>query len=523
MLKISQIYSKIPQKASIVQLYQYLRQYASAPVSAVSKLQVKSHETHIEGSSSTNLKVSKITSKNPLVAAAFASLGSKAVEEIKTPRTDERIKGAQTVEELLNLSEGSGLSRRFALKIVSVLADWCTDDKIQLSDFDRDPRFVRLCKVLTKKPKANLTPHNEDLTMVVNITADDEAARLINGLTIPQMVRVVMLLASKKRRSVSLLRSISFNISRSQEHLDLKQCADLLFGAASLNYIDDILLDKICRDICSQLKENKRGSAVIGSILTSLGLIRYKDPVVLDAITEWVLCNAENTRAQDAFALFLTLAITNHRSEKWEKLNTVFVSQLSQKDALKLSTWLDFVWSLVVLEQATDKHIESVLTDSFTQKVEIEFQVPHKLKILNINAAANLLYNDYKGSKLSDSSNIYSAVPLQSKNKKALAASIIETLGLGLLIEGECLIDRKGNPLPFNKKSDECIRVAVVVYDFHDMCRGKIEPTGMHHLFERLLHAEGYKVLAVPYTEYNPHDKLVQRIQFLKNKFKAIT
>lgn len=84
-------------------------------------------------------------------------------------------------------------------------------------------------------------------------------------------------LAYKKRRSTPLLRSLAFNITRNMEQLDLKQSADLLYSMATLNFIDENLLQKICRDICAALLESVKSSAVIGSILTSLGHLRYKD------------------------------------------------------------------------------------------------------------------------------------------------------------------------------------------------------------------------------------------------------
>lgn len=56
-------------------------------------------------------------SYNALVSAAFASLRNEnPLNDIKTPFTDGRISKATTVGELLSISEGSGVSRRHALK-----------------------------------------------------------------------------------------------------------------------------------------------------------------------------------------------------------------------------------------------------------------------------------------------------------------------------------------------------------------------------------------------------------------------
>lgn len=85
-------------------------------------------------------------------------------------------------------------------------------------------------------------------------------------------------LSHKKRRSTPLLRALAYNISRSAEKLDLKQSADLLYSMTLLNFPEPVLLERIGNDIIEMLNTNDDRTAVIGSILTSIGLMRYKEP-----------------------------------------------------------------------------------------------------------------------------------------------------------------------------------------------------------------------------------------------------
>ncbi|KAJ8909664.1 hypothetical protein NQ315_003724 [Exocentrus adspersus] len=155
--------------------------------------------------------VSRFRTSSPMVAAAFASLQSgHSLQDIKTPFTDEKIIKANTIDELLSISEGSGVSRRHALKVVSVLADWCTLGKVKLADFETDPRFIRLCRILTKgvgisKNKNVMSSRSEDLSTILSVTADDEAAKLVGNITVSQMVKVMATLSQKRRRSTLLL------------------------------------------------------------------------------------------------------------------------------------------------------------------------------------------------------------------------------------------------------------------------------------------------------------------------------
>lgn len=81
----------------------------------------------------------------------------------------------------------------------------------------------------------------------------------------------------QKRRSLSLLRALAFNITGCADKLNIKQCADILYSMAILNFYDSNLLEKVCGDICVGIKGDIRKSAAVGSVLTSFGLLKYKD------------------------------------------------------------------------------------------------------------------------------------------------------------------------------------------------------------------------------------------------------
>lgn len=54
------------------------------------------------------------------------------------------------------------------------------------------------------------------------------------------------------------------------------------------------------------------------------------------------------------------------------------------------------------------------------------------------------------------------------------------------------------------------------------MTRGRIEPSGINALATKLLAAKGYKVLPIPYSEFKPRDKLVNRVKYLESKLKEV-
>jgi len=88
---------------------------------------------------------------------------------------------------------------------------------------------------------------------------------------------VLSTLGAKKKRSTTLMRSLAFNIGRCSEKMDIKQCADAIYALAVLNFPDEVLLEKVGADLRSVVPTNDRPS-VVGSILTSIGILRYRDP-----------------------------------------------------------------------------------------------------------------------------------------------------------------------------------------------------------------------------------------------------
>lgn len=514
---------------------------------------IPSSEIKPQAEANTEHSVQKVKEfkNNGLVAAAFASLQEQTTTPIKRPSfTEKKIARATNVSELLAVHDDNSLiSRQQALKIVSVLAQWSAAGKVQLSDFESDPRFIKMCKILSRgspnKIKAPLRNNlrDDDLSMVLGVTGDDEAAKLVASITLPQMIKVMTTLAQKKRRSTPLLRSLSFNISRNAQKLDLKQCADLLYSMTILNFPESLLLERISSDAIDGLELNRDRSAVVGSILTSLGLLRYKDAGILDALSDWILKYHILCRPQDILALFQTLAVVNYQPTNAENLFKVLLPQLNIADVPKLSIWLDTIWSLVLLNKATEDQISSVLAPDFIKKLQddsVSLPSPVKIKLLNINAYAQHFLPNYKGLKTDASAVVKSVSITRTKEKQVLVASMVDSLGslfssdtylrsnvntgMGFLIDAECVIDKKCNPVPVTsaQKSSEYIRIAIQAYDYHDICRGDTTPTGSNIFAARLLEAQGYQLMIVPYTDFNPRDKLVQRVQFLEKQLKNI-
>lgn len=285
----------------------------------------------------------------------------------KTISLAARIENAKTVSELLQLSERN-LNQQNAMEIVTKLSAMTVSKVADVKNFESDYRFLKLCKILSRldsTKETKLIVHKEqqksaELDMVLSIAGDDEASRIVESLSLPQKVKVFSSLARKKTRSIPVLKTLATTISSHSGQLNLKECSDLLFAMTSLNFIDEMLLSRISIDINEELRKNLDKTAVVGSIVTSMGFIKFKDPILLDNLTEWIIQRQDLFRSKDLASLVLTLALVNYRPKNVDDLKTKMLPKILRDD-LSASEWLQFVWALSVLEIHQPMHLESVL------------------------------------------------------------------------------------------------------------------------------------------------------------------
>lgn len=317
-----------------------------------------------------------------------------------------------------------------------------------MADFEGDPRFVQLCSVLgrannrnngnNKAPSATPRSTNsglqvDDLQTVLGVTANDEAAKLIAGLTMPQMIKVMSTLAQKKKRSTPLLRSLAFNISSNTARLNLKECGDLLYAMASLNFRDPVLTARVCTDIESELANNTDKPAPVGSILTSLSILRYRDTAILDSLSEWMVTNREICKPSHLSALLRSLANLSYEPTQMDAVRDKILNGMTESDFIKSADWLNTVWSLAVLNCVSEHHLASILSKSFiaTLKNEAngELSPAIKMKLLNLKAYADIICkNSSIGAELKHNDPTL-FVPIDaSKQKRMLIAGMLDAL-----------------------------------------------------------------------------------------------
>ena len=127
--------------------------------------------------------------------------------------------------------------------------------------------------------------------------------------------------------------------------------------------------------LCNEIVQHVPGcqsSAVLRSVMTSLGLMRYSHPALVDSIITWYQSSSMDTR--DMTTLIITLASINYSGVSAQALLDSVTGQL-QSSSLPDHVWLDTVWSLTVLGRVTHQQVQSVLESSFSNNILCKYHL----------------------------------------------------------------------------------------------------------------------------------------------------
>lgn len=69
-----------------------------------------------------------------------------------------------------------------------------------MNDFELDIRYAKICKVLGHASGANSKNDMADLSIVLGVTADEQAAKLISSISLQQMIKVIFFMTNMESR-----------------------------------------------------------------------------------------------------------------------------------------------------------------------------------------------------------------------------------------------------------------------------------------------------------------------------------
>ncbi|MBN3284073.1 FAKD4 protein, partial [Polyodon spathula] len=445
--------------------------------------------------------------------------------------------------------------RRLSCRNLVSLADSCAgqahDDQQRalLSDVVKQLE-LRWTEISEPRNVAMLMGKLGHLSETLMDRLEDKALELAERFSPEDTRRVALALAARSRRSVPLLRALSYHLV--QKHgIELRSglLVDLAFAYGKLNFHQTQVFQRIAADLLPRVPE--LGANDITRCAKSFAYLKWLNLPLFEAFTQHFLLHSEKYNTPQLCNLVLSFARLNYQPSNgdafYSKVHEKLDSALGQLEPF-LQT--DVVWSLCVLQQARPSYLQSVLEPDFHKKLtgaggSSSRDENYMLKQLHINTTAALECPAYRVPALPKEAFVYpgerKASALQSGLRDALRALVGEQQDLyrtalstvyGWTIDGELVLNSESKPVPLKDLAAPHLpqaggttplppgakRIAFLACEFpHYISRSK-DLLGRFVMQRRHLQLAGFLTVDVPYYEWLELKSDWQKVAYLKDK-----
>ncbi|CAG0897293.1 unnamed protein product [Darwinula stevensoni] len=405
--------------------------------------------------------------------------------------------------------------------------------------------------------------HHSLFTPEFLTNVQDKTMELLDKESPQNLSKVVCTLANVNRRPAPLLRALAYHMTKQELKLTARQLSEVLAALYRLSFPDHPLLDRIATELRPQIS-NIQSVNVIRSILTSVGLLRWRHTGLIQNLCEWMRENTGRCSTSEWVALLQTLASVSYMPFE---ADSIFQDKLAELEQGQMSNaeWVNVVWSLIVLDKASPKQLNSILDPKFFLS---SADLVHRIKLCHIcqyirlsglvqipEDMMNMLCEFFEAyilcSPRSAESELLSlrvrdAIGIFIPSPKFLKSKTTSTICLPL--DAEFIMDRNGNPLPCENAQSSKLpsgaskrshtpcenalnskplppgasRVAVLMWDYKDFTVGNQVLTGHAMLTRKLLQMAGYVLLEVPHMDFQ-YKNMDAQVDYLKLKVNQIS
>ncbi|XP_003341815.2 FAST kinase domain-containing protein 4 isoform X1 [Monodelphis domestica] len=364
--------------------------------------------------------------------------------------------------------------------------------------------------------------------------------------------RVMLTLASQNRRSVPLLRAISYHLAQKPFTLTRGMLIDFAYAYGKLNFHQTQIFQKLAAELLPQVSSMTPSD--ITQCSKSFAFLKWLNLPLFEAFAQHMLNKADSFTPLQLSNMILAFARLNFHPEQEEQFFSLVHKKLEPELAnLSPILQVDVVWSLCVLQQVQEAQLQGVLCQEFhKQFLDSKFPQNQNIcqKLVHINATAQLEHPKYIGPYLPlatcqqafrlQTSTSRKMTPMQKDLQDIMKGWLGsedkvrfgETTQYGWELDAELVLDVENQPLPMKNFIAPHLaqptgtqplppgakRLAFLRWEFPNFNSRSKDLLGRFVMARRHLQAAGLLVVDVPYYEWLELKSEWQKGAYLKDK-----